>query len=120
MKQFGCTRQVYLLGPLAIKFPVFSDVEHFLKGLLHNYIEGKRYKGFKEVDMAKVYFTGPFGIFLVMERLETKEYTQKQWEMEESRLADKFCHAWYISDIKPDNFGVNYLGHEKCLDYGEI
>lgn len=102
----GTTRFVILIGKYAIKFPRIHHkykghrYKMFLRGILANIDEKFWYKsGFEKNKLAKVIFTSPFGLFLIMERAEplsSGEYDKQQME-------EQFKHL--PLDNKIQNFG---------------
>ena len=68
MKQ-GCTRNVFLIGNLAIKIPRFVEWKHFLKGLLAN-LQEVRYNNNPYPELCPVVFHIAGGFLLVMQRAE--------------------------------------------------
>lgn len=103
----GCTRNVILIGPYAIKYPRLNSFKAFLLGLLANIREVER-SG--QPHLARVLAYLPFGLALVMERCRVLEcYPPESFLSKISGMSQ---------DIKPRNFGLNAQGEWRVIDYG--
>lgn len=113
MKQ-GSSRNVILIGRYAIKFPRFYSWYGFLLGLCSNITESQFSSELMTPYLAKVKFSDPIGIILVMERadfiLEEESLALKHFFREARKNG---CPV----DPRPCNVG-SFKGKLKLIDYG--
>jgi hypothetical protein len=124
IKKNGLTRIVLVFNNFVIKIARYNySYEHFLKSILANLTEYDVYTKHKDrTDLAKIYFKSPFGLFLVMERLNVENYEGKQealFHLKEKYKDDEIKEVM-CSDVKVDNFGFrdDNKGELVRLDYG--
>jgi hypothetical protein len=112
--EYGTTRQVLLLGCLAIKVPNFTEWRLCLLGLLANMQEAAFSRsGWPE--LCPVIFSLPGGFLNVMKRAEPM--TSEQFDEEAlKKWVDRDGHTIPV-EIKVDSFG--YIdGELVAIDYG--
>lgn len=114
----GCTRNVFPIGPVAIKIPVIKSMRLFLFGLLANIQERDIWRVAKDSGFngkgrdlfCPVWGSALFGAILFMERVEHV-----------GRHEDRHVIPWGrfigIGDLRPNNMGW-LRGKWVCLDYG--
>ena len=114
----GATRQVFLIGRFAVKFPRFCSKRSFLYGLLANLQESFYWKEYKKNSkrgkLAKAYFKDALGLMLVMERADFV------CTDEDPRLSSFYsiCSEEGLPlDAHPGNVG-DFSGTLKLIDYG--
>jgi hypothetical protein len=108
----GATREVFLMGKLAIKIPSFRSYKLFLRGLLCNLQERFWWKETHDKRLCPVLFSDWFGLLVVMPRVTILwDFTDKQaevvWEYFEGLPRES----------KPNNFGF-HNGDYLLVDYG--
>ena len=67
----GATRAVILVGKCAVKIPRTYSWSTFLRGLLANLQERLFWRSFKSPLLAKIYYSDPLGLVVVMERADS-------------------------------------------------
>lgn len=112
----GYSRNCFLVGRFAFKFPKLSSWEHFLRGLLSN-LQERRLSKLGWPDLCPVVFSIPGGFLLVMER--AIPLTRDEWDHFD---AEAFVNAREIPlpvELKMNSFGrlkdrivaIDYGGH---------
>lgn len=111
---YGVTRTVWLIGPLAFKFPSLVEWRLFLLGLLANMQESKFSKtGWPE--LCPVLWSLPGGWLVVMKR--ARELTRE--EFDSLNLSSWVDRGDYVipAELKMDSFG--WIGEQLvAVDYG--
>jgi len=109
----GITRSVILIGSYAFKFPsVRNGMQMFLEGMLANWKERAFYKQNKTYykgRIAESYFCFWFGLLSIQEKLEV---SHSELTGDEIEFFNGIC-----TETKPVNFGYDWFGRFKCLDY---
>lgn len=109
----GITREVIIIGRVAIKFPSVRTYEFFLTGLLCNIQERKFYKTLRSDKLCPVWFKFPLGLFIVMPRCEPSGLRSE----EVVEIIEDFRSEGIPVESKPCSFGW-YRGRLVAVDYG--
>jgi hypothetical protein len=116
----GTTRNVWLVGKYAIKFPTFYSWELFLEGLLGNLHEHKFGKCVAPY-VAPILFRFPLGFMNVYPRCDVKErdnvYSKTFFESFDKLEECKGTVLYQIVEYKPDSVGM-YNNKLVAVDYG--
>lgn len=112
----GCTREVFLVGPWAIKIPQFRyEWRHFLQGLLANMQEVQWWTNFPQPQLCPVLWGLPGGWLIIMKRAQP--LTRDQFDSIDLKA---WCDRgdWIVpAEIKLDSFG--WIGDQLvAVDYG--
>lgn len=109
--RYGITRNVLLVGPYAIKIPVFCNWENFLCGLLGN-MQEVTFSGMPRV--CPIVFHIPFGFLAVMKRAKEMTYNESLDNWEEM---ERIVELGIPVELKHSSFGwLN--GILVAIDYG--
>nr|DAE36537.1 MAG TPA: hypothetical protein [Caudoviricetes sp.] len=112
----GCTRSVILFRGYAIKIPTFKSWKLFLKGILAN-LQERHFSEMKDPNLCPVVFSDKFGFLVIMKRCKVVKH-RGLWMAELHTLKGSLPKEFYLSDLKPENYG--YLGGRLVkLDYGD-
>lgn len=113
----GICRWVLVFPWFVIKFPNFKYGQlYFVDGMLNNLRESRQWKTQRVFNMrkilGKVYFTAPFGIFLIM-----KKYDPIMRQLSEDEIRKLKITGF---DNNPYNAGTDTKGNIIVMDYGNI
>lgn len=115
----GSTRIVFVFKNIVIKIPSFVEYKLFLYGLLAN-IQECTFSKINRKDLGKIYFVSKFGFINIMKRYKVLgwddwEYIKKEIEKtyEKDDMKD-----FMLSDLKPQNWGVDEYGRYIKIDFG--
>ena len=113
----GCTRNVILVGKVAIKIPKISNFRLFSLGIRHNKKEKKVTDAKITANISPVIFSF-FGLFIISKRAcHVKNRGLYFVDFAELCAKNKNLTMFFIRDAKPCNFG--YLnGRLVKIDYG--
>lgn len=119
--RYGSTRNVFLIGNWAIKWPRFLSWSHFLRGLLGNMQEasvngyGSQFSMVQE-GIARIRFRIPGGFLIVMER--ARLMTDDEWE--KFNYAQMVDRGEYVlsAENKRDSWGM-IENRVVAIDYGD-
>lgn len=101
----GGSRNVLLIGNLAIKFPKLSSRKFFHAGRCDIMSEASC-EHLGNEHLPKVYASGWFGTFIVMERLRPVKNKELFWvNLEEVNAKEELPYMFWTLDAKPENFG---------------
>lgn len=110
----GTTRQVFLIGKIAIKIPRICSWRTFLYGLLSNIREHETWKSLHSNLLAKVHYADIFGLLLIMERADS--------------ICSKYDNTLPIFFFNCRRLGIardemyfnvgKFKGQKKLIDYG--
>lgn len=105
MIAIGCTRCVLLVGKYAIKFPVLSCWEMFLKGLVANIEEGK-WSRFPSKHLPKTYYVARSGFISIQERVRPVRH-EGLYLVDLAQLCaqSEVSSDFWLRDAKASNFG---------------
>lgn len=114
----GCTRIVILTKRYAIKIPRITTWEGFLLGCLGNLNESRWKDVPKNFFLCPILYANRFGLINIMPRCSPIKNTGLYFtELERICVLSPCDREFYLSDAKPENFGI-YQGQMVKLDYG--
>lgn len=114
----GCTRIVILTKRYAFKIPRITSWEGFLLGCLANLNERKWQDAPKVFRLCPLLFSNRLGFLNVMPRCKRIRHTGfYRQELISICLESTVAKEFYLSDAKPENYGM-YNGRMVKLDYG--
>lgn len=119
--RYGSTRNVFLIGRWAIKWPRFHSWENFLRGLLGNMQEA-RVNGYckpfsmQQEGIAKVTFYVPGGFLIIMQR--ARLMTDAEWAAFDYEKFVSRGEYVLAAEHKHDSWGI--INDEVvAIDYGD-
>lgn len=112
----GITREVFLIGGIAIKFPSVRNYPLFLRGILCNIQEREFSKNLKSASdkMCPVWFKFPLGLFIIMPKCEPSGLDGYE---DVSKIIQPYRDAGIPVECKPCSFGW-YKNKLVAVDYG--
>lgn len=101
----GSTRIAICIGPFAIKIPVLTNWEMFLKGLVGNITERKWAK-LQHHNLPKIHYSSSTGFFAIHERVRPVRHVGLFWlDLSQICATSDLSTDFWLSDPKPSNFG---------------
>lgn len=115
IRRHGYTRNVILIGKIAIKIPSLRNgTRGFVMGMYANIQERDIWQASNRMTcFAPVWFHVPFGLLNIAKRYDDCEPDLPDNLTEQLPLIGNV-------DLKPDNFGVGERGELVLLDYGNL
>ncbi|BAW19160.1 hypothetical protein [Ralstonia phage RP31] len=136
----GSRRFVFVFKKRVIKIPKFTSWLSFILGVMENLHERSWwcadstvqdpdlwYDEYRSTNhLAQIYWADRFGLCVVMERVDTLEHLEKEYERcsdpEYLRCAEiienRYKNLDFLTDLKPSNIGIRPDGRVVMVDYG--